>query len=64
MRALLTLDDGSEIGYRDMRRFGTWLPLDPHELEPYLASRLGQEPLDEAFTPAGCARRCAAGGRR
>jgi formamidopyrimidine-DNA glycosylase len=52
VRAVLTLDDGSEIGYRDVRRFGTWLPLDADELEPYLASRLGEEPLGEAFTPA------------
>src|ERR1700753_1122398 len=24
-RAVVTLDDGSDVGYRDVRRFGTWL---------------------------------------
>ncbi len=28
-RALVTLDDGTTIGYRDVRRFGTWLLLEP-----------------------------------
>ena len=49
-RAVVTLDDGSDVVYRDMRRFGTWMVLDAEELEPYLASRLGEEPLDRAFT--------------
>src|SRR5918995_1778079 len=40
LRALLHLDDGTEVGYRDVRRFGTWLLLEPGELEPYLAERL------------------------
>ena len=44
-RALVTLDDGTTIVYRDVRRFGTWLLLEPGELEPYLALRLGDEPL-------------------
>jgi len=44
-RALVTLDDGTGIAYRDVRRFGTWLLLEPGELEPYLALRLGDEPL-------------------
>jgi formamidopyrimidine-DNA glycosylase len=51
-RAVLTLDDGSEVAYRDVRRFGTWLLLEPGELEPYLAQRLGEEPLDALFTAA------------
>src|SRR6266550_3201648 len=42
-RAVVKLDDGSDVGYRDVRRFGTWLLLDPHELEPFLAARLGEE---------------------
>jgi formamidopyrimidine-DNA glycosylase len=49
-RAELALDDGSRLGYRDVRRFGTWLLLEPEEVEPYLAVRLGPEPLGEGFT--------------
>ncbi len=45
-RAVVTLDNGSDVAYRDIRRFGTWLLLEPGELEPYLASRVGQELLD------------------
>ena len=29
VRAVLRLDDGSTVGYRDVRRFGTWLLLEP-----------------------------------
>ena len=46
-RAVVRLDDGSDVTYRDVRRFGTWLALEPGELEPYLAARLGPEPLAE-----------------
>jgi formamidopyrimidine-DNA glycosylase len=49
-RAVVRLDDGSEVAYRDVRRFGTWLLLEPDELEPYLAKRLGDEPFSPAFT--------------
>jgi formamidopyrimidine-DNA glycosylase len=49
-RAVVTLDDGSEVGYRDVRRFGTWLLLEPGELEPYLDAKVGDEPLDALFT--------------
>jgi len=49
-RAVVRLDDGSDIAYRDVRRFGTWLLLEPGELEPYLQQRLGAEPLSPAFT--------------
>jgi len=49
-RALVHLDDGSEVTYRDVRRFGTWLLTEPDELEPYLDARLGGEPLAPAFT--------------
>ena len=44
-RALVLLDDGSAMAYRDVRRFGTWRLLEPGEVEPYLAKRLGKEPL-------------------
>jgi formamidopyrimidine-DNA glycosylase len=50
-RAVITLDNRSDVGYRDVRRFGTWLLLEPGELDPYLAERLGDEPFSEAFTP-------------
>jgi formamidopyrimidine-DNA glycosylase len=50
-RAVVSLDDGSDVAYRDVRRFGTWLLLEPDEVEPYLAVRLGPEPLEERFTP-------------
>ena len=56
-RALLTLDDGTEVAYRDVRRFGTWLLLEPGELEPYLGARLGEEPLVAAFTAKGLGER-------
>jgi len=51
-RAVVKLDDGSDVAYRDVRRFGTWLVLEPGELEPYLAARVGEEPLDALFTAA------------
>ena len=49
-RAVVRLDDGSDVVYRDVRRFGTWLLAEPDEVEPYLATRLGGEPLAAAFT--------------
>ena len=55
-RAVVTLDDGSWVAYRDVRRFGTWLLLEPGELEDYLAARIGGEPFDAAFTTASFAR--------
>jgi formamidopyrimidine-DNA glycosylase len=61
-RAVVRLDDGSDVAYRDVRRFGTWLLVEPHELEPYLADRLGVEPLEAGFTEGELRRRLA--GRR
>jgi len=49
-RAVVRLDDGSDVAYRDVRRFGTWVLVEPGELDPYLARRLGREPLGRAFT--------------
>jgi formamidopyrimidine-DNA glycosylase len=49
-RAVLRLDNGSEVAYRDVRRFGTWLLLEPGELEPYLAARVGEEPLGRGLS--------------
>ncbi len=57
LRVVVTLDDGSDVSYRDVRRFGTWLLLEPGEETAYLAERLGEEPLSRAFTPASLAAR-------
>ena len=51
-RAVVTLENGSDVAYRDVRRFGTWLLLEPGELEPYLGARVGPEPLGPRFTTA------------
>jgi formamidopyrimidine-DNA glycosylase len=61
-RALIGLDDGSDVAYRDIRRFGTWAVLEPGELDAYLDTRIGGEPLEHAFTTAALARGLA--GRR
>jgi formamidopyrimidine-DNA glycosylase len=49
-RAVVSLDDGSDVIYRDVRRFGTWQLIEADELEPYLATRIGHEPLVRRFT--------------
>jgi len=49
-RAVLELDDGTRVAYRDVRRFGTWLVLDDAELVPYLSGKNGPEPLGRRFT--------------
>jgi formamidopyrimidine-DNA glycosylase len=49
-RAVVNLDNGSDVAYRDVRRFGTWLLLEPGDLEPYLATKVGVEPLGRALT--------------
>jgi formamidopyrimidine-DNA glycosylase len=61
-RAVINLDDGSDVAYRDVRRFGTWMLVEPGELEPYLAKRLGTEPLGNRFSAKELATRLA--GRR
>ena len=61
-RAVVTLDDGSNVSYRDVRRFGTWQLLEPGELEPYLDKRLGVEPLGRTFNARRLAERLS--GRR
>ncbi len=55
-RAVVTLDDGSDVVYRDVRRFGVWRLLEPGELDAYLDARIGGEPFDAAFTTASLAR--------
>jgi formamidopyrimidine-DNA glycosylase len=61
-RAVVRLDDGADVAYRDVRRFGTWLLLEPGELRPYLQRRVGAEPLARGFTSRALAARLA--GRR
>ena len=51
-RAVLELDDGSRLAYRDTRRFGTWLVLEDVDLDPYLSAKNGPEPLGSGFTAA------------
>jgi formamidopyrimidine-DNA glycosylase len=48
-RAVARLDDGSDVAYRDVRRFGTWLLLEPGEADPFIDARVGPEPLDPSF---------------
>jgi formamidopyrimidine-DNA glycosylase len=61
-RAVVSLDDGSDVAYRDVRRFGTWELMEPDEVEPFLGARLGEEPLERRFTPRALGKRLA--GRR
>ena len=56
-RAVLELDDGTRLAYRDVRRFGTWLVLEDAELDPYLSGKNGPEPLGPHFTAAWLAER-------
>ena len=58
-RAVVRLDDDSDVAYRDVRRFGTWLVLEPGEADTYLSARVGEEPLDSAFTADHLGRRLA-----
>ena len=57
VRAVVSLDDGSDVTYRDVRRFGTWLVVDERDLGGYLAKRIGAEPLGVDFTARSLASR-------
>ena len=61
-RAVVRLDDGSDVAYRDVRRFGTWLLLEPDEIDAYLDARVGREPLAESYRTTHLAEQLA--GRR
>ncbi len=50
LRAVLELDDGSELWFTDARRFGHGVVLSGDELWPYLDARLGIEPLGGELT--------------
>jgi formamidopyrimidine-DNA glycosylase len=58
-RAVVRLDDGSDVAYRDVRRFGTWLLLEPDEVDAYLDARVGREPLAETYRAKHLAARLA-----
>jgi formamidopyrimidine-DNA glycosylase len=47
--AVVRLDDGSDVAYRDVRRFGTWLLLEPADVDTYVNARVGREPLAAAY---------------
>jgi formamidopyrimidine-DNA glycosylase len=61
-RAFVELDDGAGLAYRDVRRFGTWLLLEPEDVEAYIDDRVGPEPLAASFRARDLAARLA--GRR
>ena len=48
-RAVVMLDDKSDLVYSDVRRFGTWLLLEPGEVDAYIDERVGPEPLGANF---------------
>jgi formamidopyrimidine-DNA glycosylase len=57
LRARLELDDGSELLFTDLRRFGQAVLLEgAEEAETYLSARLGMEPLSEELTPEALCR--------
>jgi formamidopyrimidine-DNA glycosylase len=58
-RAIVELEDGTRLVYRDVRRFGTWLVVRGDELEPYIAGKNGPEPLGPTFTTSWLALRLA-----
>jgi len=62
LRATLRLDDGTDVRFRDVRRFATWRLFEPDEVDPYLAGQNGPEPLGTGFTARWLAARLA--GRR
>jgi formamidopyrimidine-DNA glycosylase len=58
LHAVLTLDDGFELRYRDVRRFGRLLLGTEEELVAGgKMPRLGPEPIDDGFTAADLYRR-------
>jgi len=53
LHAVLTLDDGRQLRYRDVRRFGRLLlGTEPELVAARKLPRLGPEPLDPVFTPS------------
>ena len=58
-RAVVRLDDGSDVAYRDVRRFGTWLLLEEEDVDAYVDARVGREPLAPDFRARDLAERLA-----
>ena len=56
LRAVLELDDGSELWFTDARRFGHAVVLSSGELDAYLDARVGIEPLGGELTGEGLLR--------
>ncbi len=59
LRLRMELDDGSELLFTDVRRFGTLVALQGDELEQYLTMRVGIEPLSDELTPEALCRMAA-----
>jgi formamidopyrimidine-DNA glycosylase len=59
LRAVLSLDDGSEVWFTDARRFGHGEVIPDGELDAYFAARLGVEPLSGELTAEELGRRAA-----
>jgi formamidopyrimidine-DNA glycosylase len=52
LRFRIVLEDGGQVLFTDLRRFGTGIVIEGREaLHDYLDSRLGPEPLSPSFTP-------------
>jgi len=58
-RAVLELDGGGRVAYRDTRRFGTWLLTETEDADRIVAVKNGPEPLGRGFTTAFLAARLA-----
>jgi len=58
-RAVLVVEGGGRVAYRDTRRFGTWLLADTEGADRSIAVKNGPEPLERGFTTAFLAGRLA-----
>ena len=58
-RAVLEVEGGGRVAYRDTRRFGTWLLTDSEDADRLIAVKNGPEPLERRFTTAFLAGRLA-----
>jgi len=58
-RAVLELEGGRRVAYRDTRRFGTWLLVETEHADRLMAHKNGPEPLERGFTTVFLASRLA-----
>ena len=58
-RAVLEIEGGGRVAYRDTRRFGTWLLVATDDADRFIAHKNGPEPLERGFTAAFLAGRLA-----